>query len=205
MPDAQIAISRIGTQTLRVPLLGTAPLIVHKFSEKSKLQMLDAMQGRKTPKQPKNPEGEYEAAFYRHDDDGYGLPVIAFKAASVSACRLFGKAMPMTQARQFIFMDAEFSKRDGQKLARIVGTPHMREDVVRVGNGGADLRYRPEFTEWQTTIEVTYVTSMLTKDSVISLIDAGGLGVGVGEWRPEKNGDFGTYGIDETREIEVIS
>jgi hypothetical protein len=205
MPDAQIAISRIGTQTLRVPLLGTAPLIVHKFSEKSKLQMLDAMQGRKTPKQPKDPEAEYEAAFYRHDDDGYGLPVIAFKAASVSACRLFGKAMPMTQARQFIFMDAEFSKRDGQKLARIVGTPHMREDVVRVGNGGADLRYRPEFTEWQTTIEVTYVTSMLTKDSVISLIDAGGLGVGVGEWRPEKNGDFGTYGIDETREIEVIS
>jgi hypothetical protein len=168
MPDAQIAISRIGTQTLRVPLLGTAPLIVHKFSEKSKLQMLDAMQGRKTPKQPKDPEAEYEAAFYRHDDDGYGLPVIAFKAASVSACRLFGKAMPMTQARQFIFMDAEF-------------------------------------TEWQTTIDVTYVTSMLTKDSVISLIDAGGLGVGVGEWRPEKNGDFGTYGIDETREIEVIS
>ncbi len=205
MTEAQISISRIGTETLRVPLLGTAPLIVHKFSEKSKRQMLDAMQGRKTPKQPKDPQAEYEAAFYRLDDEGYGFPVIAFKAASVSACRFFGKAMPMTTARQCIFMDAEFSKVDGQKLARIVGEPHMREDVTRVGMGGTDLRYRPEFTEWQTEVEVTYVKSMLTRESVLSLIEAGGMGVGVGEWRPEKKGDFGTYQIDETRDVEVVS
>ncbi len=205
MADAQVSISRIGTETLRVPLLGTAPLIVHKFSEKSKRQMLDAMQGRKTPKQAKDPEAEYEAAFYRHDDAGYGFPVIAFKAASVSACRFFGKQMPMTLARQCIFMDAEFSKRDGQKLARIIGSPHMREDVARVGMGGTDLRYRPEFTEWQTSIDVTYVTAMLTRESVLSLIEAGGMGVGVGEWRPEKKGDFGTFMIDDTRDVEVIS
>jgi hypothetical protein len=205
MADAQVAISRIGTERLRVPILGTAPLIVHKFSEKSKRQMLDAMQGRKTPKQPKEPATEYEAACYRLDDGGYGFPVIAFKAASVSACRLFGKAMPMTTARQCVFLDAEFSKRDGQKLARLAGTPHMREDVVRVGMGGTDLRYRPEFTEWSTTIDVTYVKSMVTRESVLSLIEAGGLTVGVGEWRPEKKGDFGTYQIDETRDVEVLS
>jgi hypothetical protein len=147
MTDAQVSINRIGTETLRVPLVGTAPLIVNKFSEKSKRQMLDNMQGRKTPKQAKDPEAEYEAAFYRLDDKAYGFPVIAFKAASVSACRFFGKAMPMTLARQCIFLDAEFSKTDGQKLARLVGTPRMREDVTTVGMGGRDLRYRPEFTE----------------------------------------------------------
>lgn len=205
MTDAQVSISRIGTETLRVPLVGTAPLIVHKFSEKSKRQMLDNMQGRKTPKQAKDPEAEYEAAFYRLDDEAYGFPVIAFKAASVSACRFFGKAMPMTLARQCIFFDAEFSKTDGQKLARITGSPHMREDVTRVGMGGTDLRYRPEFTEWSTAVEVTYVQSMLTRESVLSLIEAGGMGVGIGEWRPEKRGDFGTYMIDETRDVEVLS
>lgn len=205
MADAQVAISRIGTETLLVPIVGTAPLIVHKFSEKSKRQMLDAMQGRKSPKEAKDPEAEYQAAFYRLDDDRYGFPVIAFKAASVSACRFFGKAMPMTLARQCIFFDAEFSKVDGQKLAHIVGEPHMREDVTRVGMGGTDLRYRPEFTEWRTEVEVTYVKSMLTRESVLSLIEAGGMGVGVGEWRPEKKGDFGTYQIDETRDVEVVS
>jgi hypothetical protein len=123
----------------------------------------------------------------------------------VSACRFYGKAMPMTLARQCIFLDAEFSKADGQKLARITGEPHMREDVTRVSSGGTDLRYRPEFTEWSTEVEVTYVKSMLTRESVLSLIEAGGMGVGVGEWRPEKKGDFGTFAIDETRDIEVLS
>lgn len=205
MTDSQIQISSINVETLRVPLVGTAPLIVHKFSEKAKRQMLDAMQGRKTPKEAKDPEAEYQAAFYRLDDDGYGFPVISFKAAAVGGCRFFGKKLPQTVARQCLFLNAEFSKRDGMKLARIDGTPHMREDVTRVGMGGADLRYRPEFTEWSTTVEVTYVKSMLTRDSVVSLIEAGGLGVGVGEWRPEKKGDFGTFMIDQTRDIEVVS
>lgn len=205
MSDAQVSISRIGTETLRVPIIGTAPLIVHKFSEKSKQQMLDNMQGRKTPKEAKDPDREYEATFYRLDDGAYGFPVIAFKAAAVSACRFFGKQLPMTLARQCIFLDAEFSKVDGQKLARIVGTPRMREDVVRVGMGGTDLRYRPEFTEWSTSLDVTFVKSMLTRESVLSLIDAGGMGVGVGEWRPEKRGDFGTFSIDGTRDVEVLA
>lgn len=203
MSDAQISIQRIGTETLHVPLVGTAPLIVHKFSEKSKRQMLDNMQGRKSPKEPKDPQAEYEAAFYRHDDDGHGFPVIAFKSATVGGARFYGKSISMTALRQFVFFDAEFSKADGQKLARIVGTPHMREDVTRVGMGGTDLRYRPEFTEWSTTVTVVYVRSMLTRESVLSLIEAGGMGVGVGEWRPERRGDFGTYQIDPTRELVV--
>jgi hypothetical protein len=202
--DAQVNIQRIGTETLRIPIVGTAPLIVHKFSEKSKRQMLDTMQGRKTPKQPKDPQSDYDQAFYRLDDRTYGFPVIAFKAATVGGARFYGKSISMTALRQFVFFDAEFSKTDGQKLARIVGEPHMREDVVRVGMGGTDLRYRPEFTEWSTSIDVIYVQSMLTRESVLSLIEAGGMGVGVGEWRPEKRGDFGTYQIDGTKDVEVL-
>ena len=81
----------------------------------------------------------------------------------------------------------------------------MREDVVRVNRGGSDLRYQPEFLEWSCALIVTYVTSALTRNSVVSLINAGGMGVGVGEWRPEKGGDFGTYAVDVTKDVEVIS
>lgn len=202
---AQIVINKIGTETLRVPIVGTAPLIVHRFSEKAKRQMLDNMQGRKPLKEAKDPEAEYEAAFYRHDDGGYGVPVIAFKSATVSGARLFGKSITMTGLRQLVFFDAEYSKVAGQKLARIIGEPTMREDIVTVGMGGHDLRYRPEFLEWSTEVDVTYVKSMLTRDSLLSLIDAGGMSVGICEWRVEKKGDFGTYQIDMTRDVEVIS
>jgi len=203
-PDvAAIHIDRIAVEVISVPIIGTTPLIVHRFSEKAKRQMLDAMQGRKTPKQPKDPEAEYEAARYRFHDGGDGIPVVAFKAATVEASRFYGKDVTKVGLRQFLFMRGEVGK-DGQALARIIGEPKMREDVVRVGRGGTDLRYRPEFTEWATTLEVVYVTSALTRASVLSLIDAGGMGVGVGEWRPERDGDFGTYRIDPARDVEVI-
>jgi hypothetical protein len=209
--DAQIVISKIGTETLLVPILGTSPLIVHKFSEKSKRQMLDNMRGVKTPKQPKDPDAEYEAAAYKLDDGQFGFPSIALKSATVSAARFFDKSVTMVGLRQTIFIRGEFSKVENQDMLRITNpdgspaSPVMREDVVRVGQGGTDLRYRPMFTEWATVAEVTYVRSMLTRDSVLSLIEAGGLGVGIGEWRPEKKGDMGTFVIDQSREVEVKS
>lgn len=201
----QVQISKIASETLLVPIVGTMPLIVHNFSEKSKRQMLDAQQGRKSPKRVRDPQAEYEAAFYR-TKDGYGFPVTAFKAATIGAARFYGKDVSMTSLRQFIFMRGEISDNDAQALVPIYGEPRMREDVVRLGgpSRSADLRYRPEFPEWSTTLEVTYVKSSLSRESVLSLIDAGGLGIGVGEWRPEKRGEFGTFRVDPAKEVEVL-
>lgn len=203
MADTTITIDRIHAETIIVPILGTTPLIVHRFSEKAKKQMLNAMQGRKMPKEIKSPEAEYEAASYRLKSGAYGFPVIGFKAATIGACRFYA-GVTMTALKQFMFLRGEPGV-DGQQLAVIEGEPRMREDVVRVNRGGADLRYRPEFEKWSTELHVTYVTSVLTRQSVLSLIDAGGMGVGVGEWRPEKDGDFGTYRIDPDRDVTVVS
>lgn len=200
---AEIQIDRIAAETIRVPIIGTTPLLMHRFSEKAKRMMLDNMQGRKTPKDPKDPEAEYEAAFYRLGDGTPGFPVLAFKAATVGAARFYGKSVTMTALKQYLFFRGEPGS-DGRALTRIMGEPTMREDVVRVGRG-TDLRYRPQFLAWSAVLEVTFTTSVVTRDSVLSLIDAGGMGVGVGEWRPEKDGDFGTYRIDPDGNIEVVA
>lgn len=205
MADATVSIDRIESAQLLVPIVGTSPLIMHRFSEKAKLQMLDAMQGKKTPKQAKDPEAEYQAAFYRlKGDSGYGFPSTAFKLATVSAARFYGKDVSMASLKQFLFFGGEMGD-EWEYLVPIHGEPQMREDVVRVGNGGTDLRYRPIFPEWQATLEVSYIKSALTEGSVLSLIDAGGMGVGVGEWRPEKKGNFGTYKVDSTRDIVRVA
>jgi hypothetical protein len=203
MADAIVQISQIDAETLRVPIVGTSPLIVNRWSEKAKRALLDNAQGKKSPKEPKDPKAEYEAAFYRLADGGYGVPVVAFKSATVGGARFYAQ-VTMTALKAFLFMRGEPGA-DGQQLARLVGEPIMREDVVRVGRGGAENRFRPQFTEWSTTLTVVYVKSALTRESVLSLIDAGGMGIGVGEWRPERDGDFGTYRVDPARKVEVIS
>ena len=203
MPDAQVTISRIDTEHMLVPIVGTSPLIVHKFSEKAKRQMLDAQQGRKSPKVRRDPDADYEAAFYR-TKEGYGFPAVAFKACTIGAARFYGKDVRMTDLRQFLFFKGLVSENDPQSLVEIVGEPRMREDVVRLGISGTDLRYRPEFPEWTATLEIIYIKSSLTQESVLSLVDAGGMGVGVGEWRPEKKGDFGCLIVDPSKDIKVM-
>lgn len=208
-PDTPIlAIDRIAEETINVPILGVSPIIIHRFSEKAKRQMLDAAQGKQTPKQPKDPKAEYEAAFYRlakkrGKGDRFGFPAGGFKASIVGAARFYGKAVSMTALKQFVFVRGEMGD-DGRQLVEIVGEPRMREDVVRVGRGGTDLRYRPEFWPWTATLTVTYYCSVLTRTSVLSLIDAGGMAVGIGDWRPERDGEFGCYRIDPDREVEVV-
>jgi hypothetical protein len=199
---AAIQIDRIVEGRLLIPIVGTSPLIMHRFSEKAKRQMLDNMQARSTPKEPKNPQTEYESCFYHLADGGYGFPADAFKQATVGAARFYGKAVTMTALKQFIFVGGEPGD-DGRLMVPIKSTePVMREDVVRVGRG-TDLRYRPSFYPWSATLEVVYFTSVIRQESVISLIDAGGMAIGVGEWRPERDGTFGTYKVDQSKQVEV--
>jgi len=205
-----VQLNKIDAESLQVPIIGTAPLIVHNFSEKSRRQRLEAQQGKKKVKQVRASRAEYEAAFYRigADDGGsdrYGFPVTAFKAATTGAARFYDKSITMTALRQFMFMRGALTKADPQMLVEIHGDPEMREDVVRLGgpSRSADLRYRPMFPEWSCVLQVTYVKSSIDRNSILSLIDAGGMGIGVGEWRPEKRGEFGTYQIDQSKNIEV--
>lgn len=203
---AAIQIDRIDAETLRVPIIGTAPLIVHNWSEKAKRQMLDAQQGRKKVKEIRDPQADYEASLYRiATDDGetYGFPVLAFKAATIGGARFYDKSVTMTMLRQCLFFKGVVTKADPAQLVPIEGEPRMREDVVRVGQG-TDLRYRGEFTDWSAVLTITYVKSALSQNSVLSLIDAGGMGVGVGEWRPQRSGEYGTYAIDTDKNIEVL-
>ena len=201
-PAPALTIDSIRVERLGIPIVGTAPLIVHAWSDKAKRQMLDAQQGRKTVKEHRDPDADYQSSLYR-TETGYGFPVLAFKAATVGAARFFGKSVRMTDLRQFMFFTGVPSADKTQALVSITGTPRMREDMVRVGMG-TDLRYRGEFLDWTAVLDVAYVTTALDRGSVVSLIEAGGLGVGVGEWRPEKNGANGTYAVDTTREIEVV-
>lgn len=203
---AEISIPRIATEQMRVPIRGLTPLIVHNFADKQRRMMLDAQQGRKAPREIRDPGKEYESAFYR-TKDGYGFPAAAFKQATVDASRFYGRDVTKTALKQCIFIAGIISDLDAQALVEIVGEPRMREDVVRLGgiSRSADLRYRPEFPEWSCVLDISYASNSLSRESVLSLLDAGGMGVGVGEWRVEKGGDFGKYCIDPTREVEVLN
>jgi hypothetical protein len=187
-----VTVPRINVQRMHVTLVGDAPLISHKWSEKAKKEMLDKqMKKAKTAKEAKDPERDYRESLYEHPDGGFGFPCVAFKAAAVSACR-FADGMKMTEARGAFHVVGE--------LAQIDGEPNMREDMVRVGMGTADIRYRGEFQTWRTTLTVAYNASAISPEQIVNLFNLAGFGVGVGEWRPEKDGSYGRFHVAEEGE-----
>lgn len=229
----RLVITPIQTETLLIPIRGLAPLIVSRFSDKAKRQMLEAQQGVKREKAKRDPGEEFQNSLYRAgrataadaarlswsdpdliDEDGnpapfeyvvsegdplYGLPAMAFKMATISAARLYGKAVKMTELRQFMYFDGLQIKNEPNRMVVIQGVPQIREDYVRLAgiNRPADLRYRGCFYNWRATLTVRYTKNLLDRSSLISLIEAGGMTVGVGEWRPERDGEFGTFCVGD--------
>jgi hypothetical protein len=199
----KLEINPIEVEYLQIRIQGTAPLIVSRFSEKAKAQMLAAQQGKKKQPEKRNPRKEYLASLYRagvdqHDNVLFGLPAMAFKMATIGAGRYYGKAVKMTELRQFLFFfGVQVPTEAGRMVVLDSPGPRMREDYVRLAgvNHPADLRYRGCFYQWAADLYVSYTKNLLDMAAVVNLIEAGGTGVGVGEWRPERNGEFGTFRV----------
>ena len=171
-------------QTVHIEVVGTAPLICHRWSEKAKKQILDKQtRAASKAKQPKNPDKDFEDSLYPHPDGGYGFPSVAFKAAAVRAGTY--SDMKMTFLRGAFHVSGE--------LVRIAGQPSKREDMVRLQGKTADIRYRGEFKEWSASVPVQVNASVLSVEQIANLFLIAGFAVGVGEWRPERNGQYGRF------------
>lgn len=135
------------------------------------------------------PTDNSEEAFSSALDNGarFGFPAVGVKASAVSAGYRAGITKNMVAMNGAFHIDDEF--------VEINGSPKIREDMVRIGNGVADIRYRAEFFEWSTTFNVRYNAGVLSLSQLCNLFNLGGFAVGIGEWRPEKGGNYGRYHV----------
>ena len=184
-------------KTILVNLEGITPFICHNWDEKNIKKMQEKHAGIASKgREKRNPIAEYEAAYYRLPDGRPGMKLIAFKNAAVTSVTSLGKEFTKVGARQAFFI---LRDKDGGELTPIYypedTPPYMRTDTVPVGMGGTDLRYRPEFLRWGVTLAIEFNSRAISQDQLVNLINLGGFSVGVGEWRPEKNGDHGRFKV----------
>jgi len=171
-----------------VRVRGIEPVITHRFSEKAKKQMLDKKQGRaRAKKEACDPEAEFLAARYVNKDGKDCLPSLAFKCAIVDAAS-FVEGVTKVAVRGAVFIPGEFVEIHYEERL-------MREDVVRVGMGAADLRYRPEYRNWYVDLPVHFTPNVISAEQLHHLIQLAGFSVGVCEWRPQRDGQFGRFEI----------
>lgn len=207
-----ISITPLRVKRVKIRIVGDSPLIIHAWSEKAKKMMLDAQtKATKTKaKEARDPyddfiqslywlEGKPEEstvdAFEKAVKNGakWGFPVGAIKQAGNAAAYRSGWVKNQMELRGSYFLQTEYGE-----MAEIKGSvPEIREDMVRIGMGSADLRYRGEFKNWYMDLILEYNASgNLGVEQIVNVINAGGYIVGIGEWRPEKDGTFGRYHVE---------
>lgn len=190
----RIELPQLKRTQIEIVLVGDTPLLCHRFPEKAKKEMLDKQMGKaKSGREAKNPQEQYESSLYKLPEGGYGFPTIAFKAAAVRAANDAGIAMTLAR-RSFHIMG---------ELVTIEGEPHMREDIVRLGGPSrpTDIRFRGEFSEWRVKLNVVYNAGIISAEQLVNLLQIAGFGVGIGEWRPERNGVHGMFHVATEDEL----
>lgn len=149
----------------------------------------------------------------------FGFPVTGIKQAAISAAYRMGWVKDKMSLRGAFFIEPDFDSYYGGDLnidfekkkisitpnamrkEQIVeirsDTPTMREDNVKVGMGAADLRYRGEFTNWYADLRIKFnANGQYSLEQIINIINAGGCVCGIGEWRPERDGQYGMYHVE---------
>lgn len=192
-----VSIKQLRLRTVDIPIWGSSPLIMHAWSHKAKEQMLNKqMKVATTGKQAKDPQRDFEESIYLGTDKLPAFPSVAFKAAAVDAA--VAMEFKKTNLRQAFHIECD--------MVPILGSePEPREDMVRVGMGTADIRFRAQFSTWGTVLTVTFNESMLSLDQLVNLFNAAGFGIGVGEWRPQRDGQFGRFRVAESAEAKQLN
>ncbi len=205
-----IDLPALNIQRIDVPIVGDSPLICHAWSKKAREEMLakQMKKARAPGRAAKDPWIDFCETLYWIDGmparpteadvmaARFGFPAIAFKAAAITAVTTIG-SLTKVLARQSFHISGE--------LVQILGPPPaMREDMVRVGMGTADIRHRAEFSSWAAILSVQFNGGVLSAEQIVNLFHAGGFGVGVGDWRPEKDGVHGRFHVATGGEMKAF-
>lgn len=192
-----IEIPALNISKIVLPIKGTSALMVHAWDEKSKEQMRSKQQKlAKMAKEAKDPVACFKGAKYLDTNGRDCVPVLAFKNAIVSAAR-FASDMKMTTLRGALFVHGDTKNAKGEDLLTLsYESCVMREDMVRVGMGTADMRYRPEYHGWRVSLTVEFNKNVISSSQIVNLVNLAGFSIGICEWRPEKDGQHGRFDVD---------
>ena len=194
-------------ETVAFPIVGTAPFVARKFSQKAQQIIRDGHEagGTSRAKKKRDPidyQAMYEEAKHISDEGWCGIPAPAFRAAMVRAAVVGG--FVMTRAKLAVFIEADgFDNEEGTPLVRITkGEPERHDGYGRDARGGVSLSSRPLWRAgWEAVVRVTFDADMLTATDVGNLLSRAGLQVGVGEGRPYSKDStgcgWGTFAVKD--------
>ena len=181
-------------KTIEVEIRGITPLLIHRFAEQDE----QAKATRRVEVETRDPLTEATKAAYIAPDGTYYFSAFAIPNAMGSA-------------------GANHKMRGSRKTLRFVVPSAVRvtSDTITIQNGegpatrfevdarpvtipatkGRVMRYRPRFDCWGAKFTLALNDQMLSVEDAHRLLSEAGESIGIGDFRPEKRGPFGTFRV----------
>lgn len=204
MQKAEVSIKAPSFQIASFKLIGTAPLVIHRFSKKTADQMAQKMEvgksaSSKKNREPKKPEDSFNEARYIAPAGWDGFHAAAIRLACIDVCRLVNFKMTLAKMSIFVLPDGWDAQEPQVPLIRIIGKPIMQRDVCRVETGQPYICYRPAYHDWKASVRIRWDTDQFSLNDISNLLMRVGVQCGIGEGRPfSKNSagmGWGTFDV----------
>jgi hypothetical protein len=191
-----VTIKAPNIQTAVFTITGNAPLVIHRFSSKTKNEMKQKMEtgkssSSKKTREAKNTDQTYMEARYISPEGWDGFNASSIRAAMISACRLVSFKMTLAKMSIFVVQDGWDKAEPQIPLIRIYGKPSKQEDMARVETGQPYVTVRAAYHNWSAKVTIRWDADQFSLQDVSNLLARVGAQVGIGEGRPDSKKSAG--------------
>jgi len=173
--DSQLLVTR--TAEMKVTIICLTPLICH------------SLRGRERPTTP-TPEQEFQDSLYEKINGNHVFPSPGPKKAMNTAGRLINK-QPFNygNVKSCVWIKEPFLVIEGDEPVPFPAWVKIKGAMIK--------RTRAMFENWKLKMTIGYYADVFKDPAqIVYLVNYAGR-VGIGDWRPEKNGDYGRFVIDK--------
>jgi hypothetical protein len=205
-----IGIQPVRFENAKFKLIGMpdVPLVIHRFSAKTKLEMRLKMETGKAASSRKNREAKntdqtFNEARYVSRSGWDGFHAGSLRKALISACRLVNFKMVLAKLSVFVVADGVDELEPQIPLVRIRDCEAVRQDdMARVETGQPYVTIRAAYHDWTAEPTIRWDRDQFTLDDVTNLLARVGQQVGIGEGRPDSKNSagmgWGLFDIERT-------
>lgn len=190
--QTEILIKPIKLIEMPITIKGISSILLNAMSV-AKMKRIaderDAKKGGLKPLLPLTPREQYQSCFYPSSNKIPTYPSSGIKKSMRLAVKEFAPNIAQVTVGRLVHIIEDYIEIQGDK-------PIMRHDVGRCSGQGRAPRdiYRAEIKNWTMKFRIQLNTEgQIKAQDVIEILKYAGFHIGIGDWRPEKGGNFGRF------------
>ncbi len=190
---------------LDVTIKGKSPLLMHSDRLANPLDPDAKKLKELTSKRKKTDEDhehikyeDWKGGLYWDEDIGPYMPGINIKACCVGAAKLNKLGQAVKRGVLVPDLRCKLEYKGPRDIKGLYDSEFYDTRSVVVGQSRL-MRTRPFFEKWTLDFTILFSDEILNQGEVKSIIERAGLFIGLGDYRPDKGGPYGTFEITKIK------